>query len=150
MARLVRYNPWNEAISLREAMNRLFEESIIPGGGVRGRLVGSNLYETPESFVLQIPMPGVNPDDVEITVQQETLTISWQTSTTVPENARTLWAGFTSGKYQQSFTLPAATNTEKAVASYENGVLTLTLPKAEYAKARTVKITSHKPEPALA
>lgn len=150
MANLVRYNPWGEIISLREAMNRLFEESVISGAGTRGRQIGSNLYETPASFVLQIPMPGVNPDDVEITVQQEVLTISWKTSTTVPENARTHWRGFAEGKYQQRFTLPAATDSEKVVANYENGVLTLNLPKAEYAKARTVKITSHKSEPALA
>ncbi|HET8845661.1 MAG TPA: Hsp20/alpha crystallin family protein [Ktedonobacteraceae bacterium] len=150
MAHLVRYNPWGEVVSLREAMNRLFEDSVIPGNSIRGRQSGSNLYETPESFVLQISMPGVNPDDVEITVQQEALTISWKRSVSAPENARTHWAGFTSGKYQQQFALPSATNTEKAVASYENGVLTLTLPKAEYAKARTVKVTSQKPEPALA
>lgn len=141
MANLVRYNPFHEVVSLREAMDRLFEDSFIPRTGVAGRGVASNLYETADGFILQLPMPGVNPDEVEITVQQEALNIKWQTSVTAPENATVHWNGFTSGQYQQSFTLPAAINSEKVEASYENGVLILNLPKAEHVKARTVKVT---------
>jgi len=144
MANITRYNPFNEVVSLREAMDRLFEESFIPrvGFGTSARGAQSNLYETTEGFVLQIPMPGVNPDDVEITAQQDTLTLKWATSVTAPENATAHWNGFTSGKYQQSFTLPTAINSEGAEASYENGVLTLSLPKAEHAKPRTVKVVA--------
>jgi HSP20 family protein len=144
MANITRYNPFNEVVSLREAMDRLFEDSFIPRAGVGSRGLASNLYETADSFVLQIPMPGVNPDQVEITAQQDTLSIKWETSVNVPENATTHWSGFASGQYQQSFTLPAAINSEKAAASYENGILVLTLPKAEHVKARTVKITTTK------
>jgi len=141
MANLVRYNPFHEVVSLREAMDRLFEDSFIPRTGVNDRGVAANLYETADGFILQLPMPGVNPDEVEITVQQEALNIKWQTSVTTPEGATVHWNGFTSGQYQQSFTLPAAINSEKVEASYENGVLILNLPKAEHAKARTVKVT---------
>jgi HSP20 family protein len=144
MANITRYNPFNEVVSLREAMDRLFEDSFISRGGVGGHGLASNLYETADSFVLQIPMPGVNPDQVEITAQQDTLSIKWETSVSTPENASTHWSGFTAGQYQQSFTLPAAINAEKAAANYENGILVLTLPKAEHAKARTVKITTTK------
>jgi HSP20 family protein len=144
MANITRYNPFNEVVSLREAMDRLFEDSFIPRGGVSTRGTSSNLHETADSFVLQIPMPGVNPDEVEITAQQDTLIVKWTTSVTVPENATTHWSGFAAGQYQQSFTLPAPINAEKADANYERGILTLTLPKAEHAKARTVKVTSVK------
>jgi HSP20 family protein len=146
MVNITRYNPFNEVVSLREAMDRLFEDSFIPrgGAGVGGRGFVSNLYETADSFVLQIPMSGVNPDAVEITAQQNTLIIKWETNVKIPENATTHWSGFTANQYQQSFTLPAAINAEKAEANYENGILTLTLPKAEHAKARTVKVTTKK------
>jgi HSP20 family protein len=141
MANITRYNPFNEVVSLREAMDRLFEDSVIRTG-FAGRGVASNLYETADGFVLQLPLPGVNPDEVEITAQQDTLTVKWQTSVKAPENATTHWSGFASSQYQQSFTLPAAINSEKAEASYENGILTLSLPKAEHVKARTVKVTA--------
>lgn len=142
MPNITRYNPFNEVVSLREAMDRLFEDSFITRSGFGGRGVGSNLYETAEGFILQVPMPGVNPDAVEITAQQDTLSLKWETKTQIPENATTHWSGFTTGQYQQSFTLPAPINAERAEASYENGVLTLSLPKAEHAKARTVKVTA--------
>ena len=144
MANITRYNPFNEFVSLREAMDRLFEDSFIPRVGISGRGVASNLHETADSFILQIPMPGVRPEDVEITVQQDALNVKWQTSVNVPENATTHWSGFAASQYQQSFTLPAAVNAEKVEASYENGILTLSLPKAEHVKARTVKVIAKK------
>jgi HSP20 family protein len=144
MANITRYNPFSEVVSLREAMDRLFEDSFIPRAGFAGKGIASNLHETADSFVLQIPMPGVTPENVEITAQQDTLNIKWTTSVTVPENATTHWSGFSDSQYQHSFTLPAPINAEKAEASYENGILTLTLPKAEHARARTLKITTKK------
>lgn len=142
MANIARYNPFNEVVSLREAMDRLFEDSFIPRSGFSGRGAPSNLYETADSFTLQIPMPGVNPDEVEITAQQDTLTIKWATSVKAPENATSHWSGFAASQYQQSFTLPAAINAEKVNASYDNGILTLEMPKAEHVKARTIKVAT--------
>lgn len=144
MANITRYNPFNEVVSLREAMDRLFEDSFIPRGGNGHRGLASNLYETADSFILQIPMPGTNPEAVEITAQQDVLNLKWETSVKVPEKAATHWTGFGEGQYRQSFSLPAPINSEKAEANYENGILTLTLPKAEHAKARTVKVTAVK------
>jgi HSP20 family protein len=146
MANLSRYNPFNEVISLRDAMDRLFEDSFIPRtmGGFTGRGAASNLYETPEGFILQVPMPGVNPENVELTVQQDTVTLKWETKMTIPEGATVHWSGFQQGQFQQSFTLPAPINSERAEASYTDGILTLNLPKAEHVKARTVKVVSKK------
>lgn len=145
MANLTRYNPFNEVVSLREAMDRLFEDSVISprlssGFGARG--VAANLFETPEGFILQVPVPGVKPEDVEITAQQDTLTLKWEMKTQIPEGATAHWHGFQSGQYQQMFTLPAPINAERAEASATDGVLTLNLPKAEHAKARTLKVTA--------
>lgn len=145
MANITRYNPFNEMVSLREAMNSLFEDSFIPRLGLTGRGIASNLYETADGFVLQLPMPGVKPEDIEITVQQETLSIAWATHVKTPKNATPHWSGFAEGQYQQSFALPAPINADKTEASYENGILTLTLPKAEQAKAHRVKVLTKTP-----
>ncbi len=143
MANIIRYNPFNEMVSLREAMDHLFEDSFISPRtwgqtGVRG--VGANLYETTDNFVVQLPAAGVKPEDIEITAQQDTLTVKWETKVEIPENATTHWHGFQSSQYQQTFTLPAPINADKAEASMSDGVLTLSLPKAEHAKARSLKV----------
>src|SRR5947208_4391270 len=145
MANVTRYNPFSEAVSLREAMDRLFEDSFISPrtfGQFGGRGVGTNLFETPEGFILQIPMPGVKPEDVEITVQQDTVSLKWETKVTFPENATTHWNGFQAGQYQQSFTLPASINQDGVEAHYNDGILTLNLPKAAHARARTIKVNA--------
>jgi HSP20 family protein len=132
-------------VSLREAMDRLFEDSFISPrlqGQWSGRGTGANLFETSEGFILQVPMPGVKADDVEITAQQDTLSLKWQTNIQVPEGASVLWQGFQNGQYQQSFSLPSPINADRAEAHYTDGILTLSLPKAEHAKARTVKVNA--------
>jgi HSP20 family protein len=145
MANITRYNPLSEMVSLREAMDRLFEESVISprfGSAPSARGVAANLYETAEGFVLQVPMPGVNSSDVEIKVQQEIVTLKWHTNVTAPEGATVHFSGLQSGEYQQSFTFPAPINADRAEASYQNGILSLTLPKAEHAKARTIQVNA--------
>src|SRR5205085_350576 len=124
-----------------EAMNRLFEDSYISSrNGQVGNRSAANLFETADTFILQVPMPGVKEEDVEITTQQNTVILKWETKMAVPEGATPHWFGYQSGQYQQSFTLPTSINSEKAEASYSDGILTLTLPKAEYAKARSLKV----------
>jgi HSP20 family protein len=140
---MIRYNPFNEVVSLRDAMDRLFEDSFISRNlGNRG--VTANLYETADGFILQVPMPGANPDAIEITAQQDTLSLKWETKVQPPQGATVHWNGFQSGQYQQAFTLPASINADRVEASYEDGVLTLNLPKAEHVKSRTVKVTAKK------
>jgi HSP20 family protein len=145
MANIIRYNPLSEVVSLREAMDRLFEDSFISprqNHVLSGRGVAANLYETTEGFTLQVPAPGIKPEDVEITVQQETVSLKWETKVQAPEGATVHWNGFQSGQFQQSFSLPSPINAERVEAHYNNGILTLQLPKAEHAKARTIKVNA--------
>ncbi|HLI05948.1 MAG TPA: Hsp20/alpha crystallin family protein [Ktedonobacteraceae bacterium] len=146
MANLTRYNPFSEMVSLREAMDRLFEDSFISprGWSTIGRGMPANLYETADGYTLQLPMPGVKPEDVEITVQQDTLNLKWETKVQFPEGATVHWNGFQGGQYQQSFTLPSPINPDRVEAHYNDGVLTLSLPKAEHARARTIKVNAAK------
>ena len=143
MANIIRYKPFSEVVSLREAMDCLFEDSFISPRQSHvwsGRGVAANLYETAEGFTLQIPAPGIKPEDVEITVQQETISLKWETKVQIPEGATVHWNGFQSGQFQQSFSLPSPINAERVEAHYTDGILTLHLPKAEHAKARTIKV----------
>jgi HSP20 family protein len=147
MANISRYNPLNDVVSLREAMDRLFEDSFISpraAGQFAGRGMAANLFETQDGFILQVPMPGVKAEDVEITTQQDLLNLKWETKLNVPQGAAVHWQGFQQGQYQQSFTLPAPINPERVEASYTDGILTINLPKAEHAKTRTVKVTATK------
>jgi HSP20 family protein len=66
--------------------------------------------------------------------------LKWETKVELPEGATVHWNGFQSGQFQQSFSLPSPINAERVEAHYNNGVLTLHLPKAEHAKARTIKV----------
>ena len=144
MANITRYNPFSEVVSLREAMDYLFEDSFISHRQNiwSGRGTTANLHETADGFTLQIPAPGVKTEDVEITVQQETVSLKWETKVQIPEGATVHWNGFQSGQYQQSFSLPSPINAERVEAHYNDGVLTLHLPKAEHAKARTIKVNA--------
>ncbi|EFH85587.1 Hsp20/alpha crystallin family protein [Ktedonobacter racemifer] len=144
MANITRYKPFNEFVSLREAMDRLFEDSVITPRATTSfnRVQPVNLYETAEDFTLQVPMPGANPENVEINVQQDVVSLKWQTEVEIPENATVRYHGIQKRAYQQSFTVPSPINSERAEATYKDGILTLRLPKAEHARARTIKVNA--------
>ncbi len=84
----------------------------------------------------------MKPEDIDITVQQDTVTLKWSTKVQIPEGATTHWHGFQSSQSQQSFTLPSPINSEGVEASITDGILTLQLPKAEHAKARSIKVNA--------
>lgn len=146
MANITRYNPFNEFVTLRDAMDRLFEDSVLSprSMNVFNRATPANLYETAEDFTLQVPMPGVNPDDVEIHVQQDAINLKWRNRVEIPENATVHYHGFHQSEFQQNFVVPSPINAEHAEASYRDGILTLRLPKAEHARARTIKVNAAK------
>lgn len=143
MTYMTRNQPSGTILSLREAIQRLFEESMLPGVTEGG--IASNLYETADTIVLQLALPGVDQEQVQITAQQDTVQIAWETTMRVPENTITHWSGLSSGQYQQRFTLPVPIDAERAEAIYEQGILTVILPKDEHAKARQVKVQAKTP-----
>jgi HSP20 family protein len=143
------WNPASEFVSLREAMDRLVADSFISprtllGTVGAGLAVQANLYETNEGFIAQFALPGVDPDKVQVTIQGETVQIKGERVAPTFENAQRLWSGITEGRFEQSFSLPATVQADGAEATYEWGVLTLRLPKAQHARAHTIKVTSGK------
>ncbi len=142
---LHRWDPIREVTSLRDAMDRLFQESfVLPSAGATaagaGRF-GMDLAETENAFVVKAELPGVKPEDVQVTVQGATLTIRGQ-SAADDEQKGTYWhlRERRAGTVQRSVTLPMPVNADQAQAQFEHGILTLTLPKAEEARPKQIKV----------
>jgi HSP20 family protein len=139
------WDPFREAVSLRDAMNSLFQESFVRPGGMSAPNVHAALpldvSETEDAFVVKASLPGVKPDDVQITVQGDTLTIRGE-SKAEEEKDGEHWhlRERRFGSFQRSVSLPLPVNSDQSEARYEHGVLTLTLPKSEAAKPRQIKI----------
>lgn len=143
---LIRWEPFQELVSLREAMNRLFEESFVwpwPERLVPGR-VGSvplDVYETEDTVVVKAALPGIKPEDVDITVRENTLVIKGEAK--AAEEVREenyLRRELRYGAFSREVSLPTMVRADRAEAMCENGILTIKLPKAEEVKPKTIKI----------
>jgi len=139
-------SPFGDLLSLRQAMDRLFEESFVnprTWSWGQGDLVPMDVYATDDDFVLEANLPGVKPEEVEITVEGNTLTISGETrSSRKEEEGATILQEIRRGRFTRTMTLPAGLEPDKAKATFEDGVLTLRIPKAEQVKPRQTKISS--------
>ncbi len=147
---VVRWEPFNEMVSLRDAVNRLFEDSFIrPGAWPMpfdgGLSLPADLIETKDNVIVKMSAPGVKPEDIEISVVGDTLTIKGETKSEGQfEEGNYIRKERRFGAFQRTFSLPASVTSDKARAEFENGVLTLTLPKAEEAKPKSIKVTMKK------
>ncbi|HET7035767.1 MAG TPA: Hsp20/alpha crystallin family protein [Thermomicrobiaceae bacterium] len=113
-----------------------------------------DLYETGDELVLKALIPGVTPGNLNVTIEQNVLTISGRYPQFVsPEKSRQVtWyrKEIPSGQFTEQLSLPVQVDGAHVQATFENGVLTLTLPKAEHARARQIQIQPGASEPALA
>jgi HSP20 family protein len=132
-------------VSLRDAMNRLFEDSFVRPAEWPARFEGMPLavdvMETKDDVVVKASVPGIKPDDLDITLSGETLTIKGEfKSEQKTEDASYIRQERRYGSFERTLTLPTQIVGDKAKAEFENGVLTLTLPKAEEVKPKTIKV----------
>lgn len=145
---LMRWQPFEELMSLREAMDRLFEESIVwPRSWLApaAQNFAVDIYETKDDVVVKASLPGVKPEDVEVSVVGDTLTIKGEMKEEKDiKEENYIRKERRYGSFCRSFTLPVSVNPDKATAEFENGVLTLTLPKAEEVKPKTIAIKAKK------
>jgi len=147
---LVRWEPFRDLISLREAMDRLFEESIVrPRAGwlspVRAESLAVDMYETGDAVIVKTAIPGVKAEDVDVSITGDTLTIKGETRAeeeVKEENYIRRECRY--GSFCRSLTVPVSIVADKAEAEFENGVLTLTLPKAEEVKPKPIKVKAKK------
>jgi HSP20 family protein len=148
MTSLTRWDPFRDLITLREAMDRLFEESFVRPSTRRlalseGTPLAVDLYETDEDVVAKMALPGIDMDDIDVSVARNTLTIKAETKAEEEvEEDRYLCRERRFGTYARSLTLPVAVEADEAEATYENGVLTLRLPKVEEAKPKTIEVSA--------
>ena len=146
MSSLIRWEPFRDLISLREAMDRLFEESFVRPGV--GRLVPAgmetlavDMYETDDAVVVKSAIPGIKAEDLDISITGDTLTIRGETKAeeeVKEENYIRRERRY--GSFCRSLAIPVPVVAGKAEAEFENGMLKLTLPKAEEVKPKAIKI----------
>ncbi len=148
---VVRWEPFNEMVSLRDAVNHLFEDSFIRPSAWPMPFDGGNLsvptdvIETKDNVVVKMSAPGVKPEDIDISVVSDTLTIKGETKSEEQfEEGSYIRKERGFGSFQRTLSLPASVASDKAKAEFENGVLTLTLPKTEAAKPKSIKVTLKK------
>ncbi len=139
------WNPMDELVSLRDAMERLMEESVVRSPAARRSeravlRLPLDAYETDEALVIVASMPGVNPDDVEITLEEDRLTIKGQFPPRL-ENVDYLINELPDGMpFARVLRINALVEVDKAEAAFKDGLLTLTLPKAKAARPKVIKV----------
>jgi len=134
------WRPFREAISLRDAMDRLFEDSIITPKAI-GAMPKIDIKETRDSVVVKAELPGIDEDKVDVEIMDNMMTISGEKAEEkIKENEGYHYKESHSGAFQRSFSLPAEVKAEKAEAEMKNGILTITIPKIEPKKAKKILI----------
>lgn len=146
MAELKRYEPHTFA-TVQDVFDRLFDRSLFgPGIFTHGtappshRGFPSNLWETNEAYVLELAIPGVKPDDIEMTLSKGSLIIKGRYARPETETGTTIWRNLPEGDFEIAYTLPSAVYADEAAVSWSHGIFTVHLPKEEKAKSKRLKI----------
>jgi len=133
--------------TLRQEVNRLFDDFLTsdffgePFQGIAEWQPALDLAETDDAVVVKAELPGIKSDDVEVLLQDDVLTIKGEKKEEKEEKTKNVHhVERAYGAFQRSFRLPATIQGDKVDATFKNGVLTVTLPKAEEAKPKAVKI----------
>jgi HSP20 family protein len=141
-----RWHPFTELMSLRQAMDRLFEDSFVRPSHVLTSLgevaaPALDIHQTPSEVVVKAALPGVKPEDVSIDITGDTLTVKGE-SKAEQEIKREdyLYQERRYGAFSRSVVLTNGLKPDKAEATMEDGVLTLTIPKAEEVKPKAIKV----------
>lgn len=146
MANVNRWSPFNEVLSLRDAMQQLFEESVVApsmGGGRGASLpnIDMNVHERAEAFVVEACVPGLKPEDLDLTIQDNVLTITGEIRAAEHlEGTMTHRTERRYGRFSRSISLPTQVNGDAVNAVLEHGVLRLEIPKAEAVKPRKISV----------
>ena len=131
--------PWptfGRLTSLQDELNRLFESPMT------GWAPPLDVHEDKEKFSVRVELPGMKREDIEVTLQDGALVISGErTEETVQEGTEVHRQERSYGKFTRALTLPAAVADNQVAAQYKDGVLTVTLPKAEEAKPKSITVS---------
>jgi HSP20 family protein len=144
MSNLTRWEPVREMMTLREAMDRLFDDAFtrpinLRDGGWSSPAI--DMYQTDDEVVVKAALPGFKADEVQINVTGDVLMLRGEMKHE-DEKADKAWhiREHRWSSFERSITLPTDVKADKAVADFENGILTITLPKAEEVKPKTINV----------
>jgi HSP20 family protein len=139
-----RWDPFPEMGSLQRQMNRLFEQLLPTDGGERVGLTfipPAEIAETNGDLNLRVEIPGLDAKDLNVEVTPEAVSISGERkSETTTEAEGITRSEFRYGKFKRVIALPAIVDNEKVSAEYKDGILRLTIPKAESERQKAVKV----------
>ncbi len=140
-----RPSPFSELMTLRQAMDRLFDDTVFRplngyGAGDVSRLA-LDVRTTPDALLVEAELPGMQPDDVDITIENGTLTIRAQDRTErTDDQGDWLVREISHGTVMRTVTLPTGLEADRTEATFEHGLLKLRIPKAEQVKPRQIHI----------
>jgi len=143
---IVRWGSLRDLLTTQRELDRLFREAFSPVSGetevsTRSWAPPVDIYETEEAIVLKAELPGIDPKDVEVRVEDNTLYLKGERKyekEVKEQNYHRVERSY--GSFARSFSLPNSIDAEKVKAEYKDGLLTLTMPKREEAKPKTIKI----------
>jgi HSP20 family protein len=141
MTDLMRNEPFQDMTTLRDAMNQLLTQSFVrPRGWGGASQMPLDLYETEDEYVATLAVPGLKPDNFEITMQQNVLSIRGHTQTEQQQGVRYHVQEQHFGDFNRTIQFPSAVNAEKIQASLADGIMTIHVPKAEAAKPKRITV----------
>lgn len=142
---IIRFNPNQGLFTLKSNMDRLFDDFFSDNWDAPKRsdqiLPPVDVFENKNEFVLHVEVPGIKKDDIKITFENNYLNISGEKKSTDErknENYHQLERSF--GKFHRSISIPAGIMLDKINAEYQQGVLSITIPKAEEAKPKEIEV----------
>ena len=142
-----RPSPFGELMTLRQAMDRLFDDEYRPSSWMSGGLdrpaLPLDVTTSDDALTIEAALPGIRPEDVDITIENGTVRISGKTADErKAEEGSYVVQEIRRGSFSRTVTLPNGLEADKASASFENGILRLEIPKAEQVKPRQIKISA--------
>ena len=141
------WRPFREAVSLHDAMDRLFEDSFITPAKVGGGMPKIDIKDTGKAIVIKAELPGVDEEDINVEILDNVVTISGEkkeekeeTDQNPPAGGGYYYRESHTGAFSRSFSLPSDVKGDDAVADIKKGILVVTVPKIEPKKAKKIEI----------
>jgi HSP20 family protein len=140
MPAVVRFDPFRDITSLRDEMNRLFSRTLGEGASAGSAWTPAvDIFDTAEAIVLKAELPGLTPDDIDIEVDDNVLTIKGERRfEDKVEEGRYYRLERAYGQFSRSVTLPQGVKADEISASFDQGVLQVRVPKADEVKPRKI------------
>jgi HSP20 family protein len=135
--------PYRRMAAMRHAMNRWFEEAGDNEPEQREMLLAVDMRASDEAYNITALVPGLDADDLDIEVLNNTVTIRGEFKTGEDETNKYLVCELPNGRFSRTITLPTETDSSKVEASIKNGVLSLRIPKAEEARPKSIKVKTN-------